>query len=391
MTIADKANPLRVLHVSPTYYPATYFGGPIFSTRAICDNVASDETFSIEVLTTNAAGSKRSEELSLPSNPVRFPAGYDVYYAKRRFVTSVSIELLRRLPGLIRKAQVVHLTGTYSFPTIPTLLLANIYRKPVIWSPRGALQATQEWAGAPNRQAKFLFELICRPLCGRRTVLHVTSTQEKSLSTRRLRNVEAVIIPNSVDVPSDLPLREWRPEGRLRLMFLSRIHQKKGIENLLTSMTLLPEWVSLDVYGDGDKEYVIQIKDMAQKLALGERVTFHGQLNEHGKRQAFAGADVFILPTYSENYGIAVAEALAHGVPVITTKYAPWGGIAQRSCGLWLDDNKPDTLKEAIVQICNTDLPGAGMRGRQWMQEDYSARTMADRFKALYRRQVLLG
>ena len=96
-----------------------------------------------------------------------------------------ALDGLRLLPE-VWCAEVVHLTGVYSFPTIPTLIAAAMLRKPLVWSPRGALQ---RWAGSRRVAAKRLWEMACIPLAGRRTVLHVTSEQERMESQRSFRGL----------------------------------------------------------------------------------------------------------------------------------------------------------------------------------------------------------
>ncbi|HMO06185.1 MAG TPA: glycosyl transferase family 1, partial [Paracoccaceae bacterium] len=212
--------PLRVLHVTPSYFPATIYGGPIFSTKALFDGLAESGAIALRTLTTDSCGPRPRDRVQVAANPLTFPAGYEVRYCRRVAMASVSPGLLARLPGQIAWADVVHLTATYSFPTPPTLALARLMGKPVVWSPRGGLQATAQWADAPNRGRKMLFERLCQVLRPERTVLHVTAAMEHHLSRDRLPGIGSAIIPNIIEVPDHLPDRAWRPEGNLRLMFL---------------------------------------------------------------------------------------------------------------------------------------------------------------------------
>jgi hypothetical protein len=148
---------VKVLHVTPAFYPATHWGGFTRSVPGLCDALAQKPAVDLKVLTTDSDGPETQQNISVKSFPKRFPAGYDVYYCRRIAGRSVSPGLLLRLWSLARWADVVHLTATYSFPTIPTLLVCRILRKPLVWSPRGALQ---RWPGTSRARAKSVWEKI---------------------------------------------------------------------------------------------------------------------------------------------------------------------------------------------------------------------------------------
>jgi len=385
----NKKIPMRIVHVCPFYYPATSFGGPIFSTKSICDGIAARNGFEVKVLTTDSAGPRLDQKLDVGSDPVRFKEGYDVTYTRRKFRrNNIAPGLLLRLPGIVRWADVVHLTLVYSYLTIPTLALARAFGKPVVWSPRGSLQATEEWSEVPHKGSKKTFERLANMVRPRRTVLHVTAVVERNLSVKRLSGIETVLIPNSVDIPSDVPDRDWRRDGKLHLVFLSRLHPKKGLEFLLDAMERLPDHVLLDVYGSGDPEYVSGLAARIATLRAGSRILLHGHVDGAAKARAYRAADLFVLPTNSENFGIAIAESLAHGVPVITTKGAPWAALEQWNCGLHIDQSV-EALTSAILTLDSADLEQMGARGRAWMQRDYSPVAMTDRFEELYRKLIV--
>lgn len=387
MSARDLTSELNVLHVVPSYYPATVFGGPIFSTKAICDGVSDHPDVQLSVLTTDAGGPKRRDRLRPKHNPDLFPAGYEVRYCRRIGGASISPELLWRLPRAVAWADVVHLTATYSFPTLPTLFLCKLLGRPVVWSPRGALQATSQWADAPRRSVKMAFERVAQALRPRRTVLLVTSPMERETSCERLPGIATEVIANSISLPQLVASRKWCPAGRLRLMFLSRLHEKKGLEVLLHALALLPKTVTLDVYGTGTDEYQASLAAQVERCALGDRVVFHGHVDGPEKTRAFENADLFCLPTWSENFGIVVGEALAHGVPVITTTAAPWKGLETEGCGLWIAPG-PEPLLSAIRSLDGADLAAMGARGRDWIARDFSPEVISGRVLDLYRAET---
>jgi glycosyltransferase involved in cell wall biosynthesis len=379
---------MKVLHVTPTFWPATYWGGPILSTYGLCNALAAKPGIELKVLTTDAAGPRVAQRVKAEGSPAHFPAGYDVYFTRRVIGREVAPGLLARLFAMVWWSDVVHLTGTYSFPTIPTLLACHLLKKPLIWSPRGALKAAHEWDDASKPRLKKAWERLCSALLPTRCVLHVTSEAEGAASHARLPKTEAVVIPNGVDVPAELPAREWLPKGKLRLMYIGRLAREKGIENLLHAFSRLDERdATLEIYGTGEDRYKAVLAELSRCLGLDGRVRFHGHVDGAAKRNAFLGADVCVVPSHTENFGMVVAEALAHGVPVIASRGTPWSQLETRKCGSWVN-NSPDELARAVRRIRENDLADMGKRGRQWMSEAFSWEVVVARMSEVYRSMV---
>lgn len=372
---------MNILHVTPAYYPATFWGGPIFSTKMICDEMARRPGMAVSVLTTDSAGLRVRERVAEGAAAL----GYPVTYTRRVAGHSISPGLLWRLPGAIRRADVVHVTSTYNFPVLPAMALARLLGKPVVWSPRGAILATEDWADSPRRRLKRAFQWLAYRLAPRRLVVHVTAENERLATARALPGAEFAVIPNAVDLPP-MPARPARSPGDpLRLMFLSRLHPKKGLERLLAAMAELPPSVTLDICGSGEPAYVASLQRQAE--ALGGRVRLHGEVQGDAKARAFAAADLFVLPSFSENFGIVIAEALAHGLPVLTTTATPWPDLESRGCGLSIDP-VTGNVAAAVRMLAGRDLRSMGEAGRAWIAEDYSVAALGTAFAALYRRIV---
>lgn len=377
---------MKLLHVAPSFFPATLWGGPIFSTKAICDWVAENRDVDLRVLTTDAVGPGRADALDLPERTQRVPEGYEVTYYPRVAGNSISPGLAAALPAAVRWADVVHLTATYSFPTLPVLACARLLRRPVIWSPHGAIQAAAEWEDAPRKRIKRGFEKVASVLAPRVTALHVTAQSEAAATGRRMPNIPLAIIPNSVEMPEPID-RAVRNDGRTRLMYLSRVHEKKGLSLLIEALKDLPDSISLDIYGNGEQAYIDRLHAEIAKAGVQERVVFHGHVEGADKTRAFAEADIFVLPTYSENFGIVVAEALAYELPVITTDRTPWTNLEQKGCGLCISPEVAP-LKEAILRLSSADLRSMGQRGRAWAREEFSPDTVHAAMYEVYRAAI---
>jgi glycosyltransferase involved in cell wall biosynthesis len=375
---------LKLLNISPAFYPATYWGGPIYSVYGLCNALAKLPNIKIKVLTTDSAGPALSESLVVTSIPVQFPEGYDVYYFRRWFGLSISPRLLLNLWTMIKWSDVVHLTAVYSFPTIPALLICRILGKPVVWSPRGALQ---RWERASKIHFKSVWELICNSLITPyRCVLHVTSEKEAADSKARIPNALTELISNGVYFPESLPARDWLPEGRLRLLYLGRLHPIKGIENLVQAVKLIEnKEVSLTICGNGDEAYMRTLHKLVHDLKLDGRIEFQGHVDGTNKFSAFMQADICIVPSFSENFGMVVAEALAHGVPVVASKGTPWVDLENKGCGVWVD-NSPSALAEGILRIREMDLETMGHNARQWMGSSYKWSAIGQQMYIVYER-----
>jgi glycosyltransferase involved in cell wall biosynthesis len=146
-----------------------------------------------------------------------------------------------------------------------------------------------------------------------------------------------------------------------------------------------PGW-TLKIAGPDEAGHRAVVEQAVRKAGLERVVTFTGALAGEAKRRALAMADLFVLPTHSESFGIAIAEALAHGLPVLTTRGAPWPMLPARDCGWWVEpsvDGLADGLADATRQE-RTTLDAMGARGRALVEAEYGWDRVADRFLALY-------
>lgn len=377
---------MKILHITPAYYPATYWGGPILSVYALNNALARLSDVSLRVLATDSSGPLLKDRLDIASLVGLYP-NQEMIMTHRVSGACVSLELLQKLPGLVRWADVVHLTGTYSFPTIPTLVVCRVFDKPVVWSPRGAVQDAHEWEGSRRRRLKRVWEWICNALIVRgKVITHTTSERERIATQARIPNATAMIVPNGVYVPDILPERDWLPGDRLRLMYLGRLSPKKGIENLLHAIDRLDDpTVSLTIYGAGDVAYTASLNELAEHLGLlGKSVFFAGHVDGEAKSAAFHAVDLCVVPSFTENFCGVVAEALAHGVPVIASRGTPWEGVEEKKCGIWVG-NSPESLAKAITKIRVMDLREMGSRGRDWMRAEYGWSAIAASMQKIYR------
>jgi glycosyltransferase involved in cell wall biosynthesis len=214
--------------------------------------------------------------------------------------------------------------------------------------------------------------------------LHVTSENEAEESRQRINGVPIEIIKNGVDIPPHNPERNWMQDGKLRLLFIGRLHPKKGVENLLRAVSVMKNNDNvLTICGTGDDDYTLFLKDMANELGIADNVHFAGHVEGNAKSKIFWNSDVCIVPSHTENFGMVVAEALAHGVPVITSRGTPWQVLESRGCGWWVE-NSPNIIVDTILLARKSDLAAMGEKGREWMIEEFSWENVAARMVEAY-------
>lgn len=365
------------MHVIPAFQPAVRYGGPVYSVAGLCHGLQANG-IEVRVLTTDSAGP--DERLDVETGRETEWQEIPVRYCRRDYPESVSFALLRALPEALRWADVVHLTGVYNFPTFPTLALCQIMDKPLVWSPRGALQ---RWGGSRRVMAKRVWNRLAILAGGGRAVFHATAEAERLESGPAFASCQWRIVPNGVTV---LPARPRIADREaFRILSIGRLDPKKGIEILLDAFRLLRDRhpaadIRLAIAGAGEPSYVSHLRSYSAGLGLDGVAKFHGFVDGTRKSDLFAESDVAVFPSHTENFGMVVAEALAHSVPVIVSPNMPWQDVESRGCGLCVN-NDPSTVASALERIMTMDLPAMGAAGRSWMERDFSwagrARAMA--------------
>jgi len=277
---------------------------------------------------------------------------------------------LKRLLGT-NQFDLVHLHGTWTPMLAVAEYIAISESVPVVVSPHGCLEP---WALQHRGwKKKLALTLYQKRVFSQASMMVATSGQELN-SIRRLGiRTPVAVIPNGVDVPC--PLLAHSPKQERKFLFLSRIHPIKGVPDLIAAWALVrrPGW-KIVIAGPDEDGYLNSIHAQIDRLGLRGDFEFTGLVTGNRKEALFNSADVFILPTYSENFGIAVAEALARGVPVITTTGAPWADIKTWRCGWWVRPGVDGVANAmlAAMDTSQTELSEMGQRGLQLVRQKYT-------------------
>ncbi|QJE94293.1 glycosyltransferase [Luteolibacter luteus] len=298
------------------------------------------------------------------------------------------------LPSLqAAAAEMIHDHGLWLPSNYKVAQLASAMKTPRVVSPRGMLEP---WALEHRKWKKRLAWWLYQKRCLKSAAaLHATSDAEAEQFRRLGLKMPVIVLPNGVDLP-EIPdeVAEAAPHSSRRTaLFLSRIHPKKGLPLLLDAWARVkPQDWDLHIVGPDEGGHLADLQKQAKQLGLGsDLVRFSGPLDGAEKAAAFREASLFVLPTYSENFGIAAAEALAHGLPVITTHGAPWQVLETERCGWWVPV-EGDAIAKALLDASarpEAELREMGRRGKEMVAARYSWDGIAREMLACY--QWLLG
>lgn len=272
---------------------------------------------------------------------------------------------------------------------------------PLILSPRGMLEP---WALNKSKWKKRLAWLLYQNRDLKSvTAFHATAMSEAE-NIRKLGFKQPIaIIPNGVELPEAVQRSEVRacPAGRVAqrpggyekvaepktALFLSRINKKKGLPMLLDVWAKIrPEGWRLVIAGNDDGNHIPEVQAKIRNHGLVDQVEIVGPLFDDAKAQAFRSADLFVLPSFSENFGIVVTEALAYQIPVLTTTGCPWQELETHDCGWWVEPT-PEGIEAGLRKAFLTtadERAAMGERGRKLVEEKYLWPSIAEKMLSFY-------
>jgi glycosyltransferase involved in cell wall biosynthesis len=309
------------------------------------------------------------------------------------FAESPVLKKLRMSKGLARaideataEADVVHNHGLWQMPNIYPAKAAARYRKPLVVSTHGTL-ASKALRFSPH--VKRLFWMAMQgPAIREAACLHATSEQEYLDIRRAGLRQPVAIIPMGIDLPA--ASGATRPQAAMRTMlYLGRLHPIKGLDMLLEAWrrvaVAFPEW-RLRIVGPNEGNYRAQLERFVRDRGV-PRIEFAGPRYGAAKAAEYEAAELAILPSRTENFGISVAEALAHRKPIVTTTGTPWAGIRANRCG-WYVTPRADALESALreaLAATPATLAAMGEAGHDWMARDFAWPAIARQMEAAYR------
>jgi glycosyltransferase involved in cell wall biosynthesis len=372
---------LQALQVIAGLDPA--HGGPSYSVPRLCAELAA---LGVDVALYSVDGEQGPPvHLGSPAYALRsFPPDWPstpVLGALR-----VSSRLDRALAAAAAAADVVHDHGIWLAPNLSAATVARRTGKPFVCSPRGMLSAAA--LAFSRRKKRLVWMLGQKAALAGAACLHATSEGERAEIRSCGLAAPVAVIPNGVDLP-DLDGCAARPiAGPRILLSLGRMHPKKGLDVLLHAWSRVeaahPDW-RLRIVGPAEDGHDRELAGRAEQLGI-TRASVEGPVYGAARDGLYRGADVFVAPTRSENFGLTVAEALAAGLPAICTRGAPWAELASEDCGWWVDQGA-EPLAAALADAMSRPpdvLAAMGERGRALVARRYGWRRVAEEMAGVY-------
>lgn len=385
--------PMRILIVIPSL--DLEHGGPSEGVAHLARQFAQLD-IEVDLVTTSTSIADRHNQVDLfvkpQSDKLRILMFPTTFSSRFRF----SLPLTGWIFKNIKKYDMVLTRSVFSYPVLPTYWACQISKVPYVSTPHGMLEP---WAMDQKKWKKsiyfFLFE---RPALKKAMAIHAVASQEaehiNSLDLKR----PVFWIPNGIDTskytplpPKDVFIDKFNLAGhRTTILFMGRIDPKKGIDLLIHAISKIittHKNIQLVIAGPDLTGYGTKIKRLSEELGCSHYVCFTGMIKNELKYSALATADIFILPSHSEGFSIAVLEAMAAGLPCIITRGCNFPEAGQRRAAYITDDNE-QSISEAILWTINHPLEAKemGRRARQWVLSEFDWLHTATSLIALYKK-----
>ncbi len=386
---------MRILQIVPSV--SLVYGGPSQMILGLSKALAA-EGIEVTLITTNSNGDTDQPPLDVPiAQPIK-QDGYEIIYFPcfpfRRY--KFSLGLLQWLAQNANKYALAHIHALFSPVSTAAATIARNKQLPYILRPLGTLDPADL---QKKKQLKQIYGMLLeKPNLAGAAGVHFTSREEAKVSERYGTQTKDLVIPLGVDLPSHLPAKEIsrqqlgiKPDCPI-ILFMSRIDPKKGLDLLLPALEKL-QATELDFHfvlagaNPQDADYENEIKHTIQASTLAKQTTITGFVQGELKLALLQDADLFVLPSYYENFGIAVAEAMAMSLPVvISDRVHIWQDIQSANAG-WVTPCEVDKLTEALQTAIATkeERKQRGENARQLTQAKYSWRAIAREMIEAYR------
>lgn len=378
---------MKVLHVVASYLPARRYGGTIVSVHGLCKALAA-RGHQVQVYTTSVDGASNS------AVPHGVPVTIDdvtVHYFESRHLRRIyrSPELGQALRDHVHEFDVVHTHAIYLWPLWTAARAARRAGVPYVVSPRGMLEKDLIAQKSTLLKASLIAFIEKQTLEGA-AAIHVTSRREAEEAADFGFNLPTVReVPNGVamESSSDVAISPGIAalvNGAPFVLFVGRINWKKGLDRLIAALPHAGE-VRLVIAGNDEDDYQPTIEALATAAGVRDRVVFAGTVLGADKAALVTGARALVLPSYSENFGNVVLEAMAAGRPVIVTPEVGVADVVRDSGAGLVVPGSPDSLGGAIASLVADPARGdeMGVRGRDTARR-YSWDSVAAQMERLY-------
>jgi glycosyltransferase involved in cell wall biosynthesis len=336
---------LKILQLSASYKPAYIYGGPTMSMSMLSEQlVIAGEDVTIYATTANGLN-ELPVDIALPV----LVDGVKVIYFKRitKDHTHLSPSLLTHLWRTARDYDVIHIHAWWNLVSVLGCLVALMRKVPVVVSPRGTLSSYS--FHNKNNDIKSLIHSWLGESLLKKCFIHTTSKNEYDAMKAILPDNTIFNIPNFINLTREI-FGGYQPTNHLRLIFFSRIEEKKGLDILLKALKSITVPYKLTIAGDGNKAYVDQLRKLAFDSGIADNVQWIGFQTDK-KYQLLYEHDVMVLPSYDENFGNVVIESLSVGTPVLISSNVGLVEYVKDNNLGWVCETNPVSVNEAIINI----------------------------------------
>jgi glycosyltransferase involved in cell wall biosynthesis len=407
---------MPILHISPTYKPAYIYGGVTVSISLLCETLAAGGQ-DVTVLSANGNG---KENLPIHTRTPKMVDGVKVYYFPRliKGMKQFSPQMLWWLWQNVRNFDTVHLHSWWNFDALCSMAICRLCGVKPVFSPRGMLSAYST-QGVSRR----IFNKVIGNWLLKNSHLHATAPKELDECLSLKPDWQYTVLPNLLnlkqgkivskkemavaqmgneDTPSvffdenviydkkeDLSIVHYPlsfEDFPLKIVFFSRIHPKKGLENLFDALSKIPFDWTLTIAGDGEEDYINSLKIRAAELHISLNINWIGWVNPDNKYAILQDADIMVLPSFNENFANVVIEALAVGTPVLishTTGLADY--VLEKNLG-WVCDTTVEDIHDTLMEVYHSKEKREEIshRAPACIADDFTPSVLVQKYVAMY-------
>ena len=386
---------MKILQIVPSI--SLVYGGPsqmVLGLSAALAQLGQDVT----IITTDSNGDTGQAPLDVPLGVPVSQNGYQIYYFPcspfRRY--KFSLDLFTWLANRAKDYDIAHIHALFSPVSSISASIARYRQLPYILRPLGTLDPADL---QKKRQLKQIYaNFLEKPNLAAAAAVHFTSQQECQTAERFNIKTKDIVIPLGVDFfnPQALPVTGFDlPQNKPIILYMSRLDPKKGLDLLLPSLESLLE-KGLDFHfvlaggNPQDSEYENRIKNQIERSILGKNTTITGFVTGEVKNSLLARADLFVLPSYYENFGIAVAEAMAAGIPVVISDRVDLHPAVTAAAAGWVTACQLEDLTNTLATaITNPEIrQQRGKNARDLVLNQYSWSAIAEQMLTVYQNLV---
>lgn len=392
---------MKIIQITASYKPAYVYGGPIMSVSMLCEALEKyAANADVEVLTTSANG---KDELEVSLNQIINVDGVKVTYYPRitkdhtHFSPALLANFNRKMTYALgsktarKKPLVVHIHAWWNLVSILTCQLAKWKNVVVILSPRGML--THYTLGNKNVGIKSIIHQTVGKRLLKYCHIHATSEQERIDILQFVQPKSITVIPNLVHLGQRNPAAqsEKRNCDHLKLIFLSRIDEKKGLENLFDALSRLTIDWSLSIAGSGKQQYIAALKQQTIDLQMDTKVSWLGHVANDQKFDFLAAHDLLVLISQNENFANVVIESLSVGTPVLISESVGLSTYVQTNKVGWVTSPTVNDISTHIEKIAIDQSARNLIRENapKLIKRDFDEKNLIDRYIALYEKALI--